>query len=88
MNAVLHVLLNLQVLDLKPSELKWVCAHFGHTLDVHESHYKQQSDVIERLEVAKILLMQDNGMVKECVGKRLQDIQFSGGLNVCMAVDW
>ena len=36
------------------------------------------SDVLEQVDIAKLLLMHDNGIVRSCVGKRLQDIQFSG----------
>lgn len=69
---------SLQVLDMSRSQLDWMCAHLGHTLDVHKSHYRARSDVLERIEVAKILLIQDRGLVKQFVGKRLEDIQFEG----------
>lgn len=58
--------------------MTWVCDHLGHTLDVHREHYRARSDVIERIEVAKILLMQDKGMVNKHVGKKLSEIQFTG----------
>ena len=55
-----------------------MCEHFGHTVDVHRNFYKARSDVLERTEIAKILLMQDFGQVKNFVGKKLKDIQFTG----------
>lgn len=67
-------------MDLKPSELNWVCDHLGHTVDVHKEHYRCRSNVIERIEIAKVLLLQDTGMVKNFVGKSLKDIQFEGRL--------
>ncbi|XP_038063286.1 uncharacterized protein LOC119733978 [Patiria miniata] len=66
-----------QVVNLSRSELDWVCDHLGHTVDVHRTHYRARSDVIERIEVAKLLLIQDKGIVNQFVGKTLQDIQFS-----------
>ena len=65
-------------MNLNRSELDWVCDHLGHTVDVHRTHYRARSDVIERIEVAKLLLIQDRGIVNQFVGKTLKDIQFSG----------
>ena len=58
--------------------MEWVSEHFGHTIDVHKNHYRARSDVLERIEIAKILLIQDLGMVKDFVGKKMEDIQFEG----------
>lgn len=69
-----------QVVNLSRSELDWVCDHLGHTVDVHRTHYRARSDVIERVEVAKLLMIQDRGVVNQFVGKTLKDIQFSGKL--------
>ena len=60
------------------SQLDWVCDHLGHTMDVHRTHYRARSDILERIEVAKILLMQDNGLTSKYVGKRIEDIQIGG----------
>ena len=62
------------------SQLDWVCDHLGHTVDVHRAHYRSRSDVLERVEVAKILLMQENGLTNLYVGKKLEDIQLEGKL--------
>jgi hypothetical protein len=60
------------------NELDWVIDHLGHTLDVHREHYRSRSDILERIEVAKILLIQDRGLTHSYVGKSLRDIQIPG----------
>lgn len=50
----------------------------GHTEDIHKLYYQMRSDVIERIEVAKILLIQDYNIVNKYVDKRLSDINFQG----------
>lgn len=67
-----------QVLGLEKSEFDWLCRHLGHTTRIHLDHYRATSNVIERIDVAKVLLMQDNGLIKQCAGKSLADIQFEG----------
>ena len=67
-----------QVLDMTPSQEKWLFTHLGHTENVHMQHYRARSDVIERIEVAKICLIQDLNRVHEFVGKKIGEIQFDG----------
>ena len=50
----------------------------GHTLNVHKIHYRQTSDILERIDVAKILLLQDLGKMGNYHGKSLKDIQLEG----------
>ncbi|XP_069109552.1 uncharacterized protein [Argopecten irradians] len=64
-----------QVLDLKENELNWVLNHLGHTLDVHKIHYRCTSDVLEKAQIAKILLLQDHGLMGKYHNKTLTDIQ-------------
>ncbi len=63
---------------MSPQQLEWVCDHLGHTLNVHKEYYAQTSDILERVQVAKLLLIQDNGLVGRYHGKRLQDIPVEG----------
>lgn len=63
-----------QVFDMSPTELQWVCDHLGHSLNVHKIHYRSTSDVIERLNISKILLCQDNKLLSNFQGKSLKDI--------------
>lgn len=68
-----------QSLDTNQSERQWIYDHLGHTMNVHQTHYRQSSDILERVDVAKVLLIQDFGVVNQYIGKRLQDIQMEGG---------
>lgn len=52
--------------------------HLGHNMDVHMAHYRQTSDLLERVQVAKLLLIQDMGVVGKFVGKKLEEIQLEG----------
>lgn len=65
-----------QVINLKPNEMQWVCSHLGHTKRVHIEHYRQMSGFIERVQISKLLLMQDMNLTKKFVGKSLESIQF------------
>lgn len=66
-----------QALDLKPHHIEWVMRHMGHSLDVHKIYYRSTSDIIERTQVAKILLLQDTGRLDEFANQSLEDIQLS-----------
>lgn len=57
----------------------------GHTLDVHNIHYRCTADAIERVEIAKILLLQDNAAVGQFANKTLDDIQINGKFNIIRA---
>ncbi|CAC5403202.1 unnamed protein product [Mytilus coruscus] len=62
-------------LDITENQCQWILDHLVHTMDVHRVHYRQTSDLIERVHVSKLLLIQDFGKVKDFVGKTLEDIQ-------------
>jgi len=72
------LIFQIQVLDLDEYQMAWVLNHLGHTLDVHKIHYRATSDIIERTEIAKILLMQDHGQLNRFVNKSLKEIQMEG----------
>ncbi|XP_021345084.1 uncharacterized protein LOC110445054, partial [Mizuhopecten yessoensis] len=67
-----------QAIDITPQQQQWIVDHLGHTLDVHKIHYKCTSDMIERVDIAKLLLMMDNRLLGKFKGKRLEDIQLDG----------
>ena len=48
--------------------------HMGHTWEVHRAFYREYSSVIERLDVAKVLLMQDTDQVAENRKKKISEI--------------
>lgn len=67
----------LQSLDTTENERQWVIDHLGHTMKIHLNYYRQTSDILERVEIAKLLLIQDMGLVSQYRGKQLKDIQIS-----------
>ncbi|XP_069109208.1 uncharacterized protein [Argopecten irradians] len=76
-----------QAMSTDESQKQWIIDHLGHTMDVHTVHYRQTSDVLERIEVAKILLIQDLGLVGQFRGKRLEEIQLDEIMEVQADVD-
>ena len=67
-----------QVIGLQDHEMKWLCQHLGHTQKVHSTHYRATSGMIERIEISKLMLMQEMNRVAKFAGKNLKDIQFEG----------
>lgn len=67
-----------QLLNLKDHELDWVAKHLGHNILVHRQYYRLQEDVVELSKVSKLLLMLDQGKIKDFVGKSLDDIDING----------
>lgn len=65
----------LQALNTTEAERRWVIDYLGHKMDVHHVHYRQTSDVLEHVDIAEMLLIQDMGLVSKYRGKRLADIQ-------------
>ena len=58
--------------------MNWVINHLGHTLDVHKIHYRMTSDAIEKIHIAKILLLQDHHQVSRFINRSLSEIQLDG----------
>lgn len=65
---------------MKDHELEWLCGHLGHTVDIHKSHYRATSGFIERVNIGKLMLLQDLNMAGKFSGQRLQDIDMAGML--------
>ncbi|XP_063965463.1 uncharacterized protein LOC135156624 [Lytechinus pictus] len=65
----------IQGLDVTPQQQRWIIDHLGHTLDVHHIHYRATSDLLERIDIAKLLLMMDFGKIADFKGQKIQDIQ-------------
>lgn len=65
-------------MDLDSHQLEWVTEHLGHSMQIHKLHYRQTSTIIERAQIAKLLLLQDSGRTEELRNKRLEDVSFSG----------
>ena len=52
--------------------------HLGHTMQVHKIHYRQLGPSIERLHIAKMLMVHDSGLMWKYNGKKLEDIPLNG----------
>jgi hypothetical protein len=63
---------------LNENEIGWLCKHLGHTKSVHNEYYKLLSGYVERVEIGKMMLIQDNNMVSRFKGKKLSNINFTG----------
>ncbi|XP_060084182.1 uncharacterized protein LOC132563439 [Ylistrum balloti] len=65
-----------QALSLDSQQLKNVCNHLGHTQKVHDAFYRQTSGLVERIDIAKLMLMQEHNLVGKYANKKLSEIQF------------
>ena len=70
--------LYMQGLNISPQQQQWVVDHMGHTLDIHHIHYRSTMDIIERIDITKLLLMMDSGQIGRFKNKKLEDIQLEG----------
>ena len=70
--------MSIQVIDMKDHELEWLCQHLGHTSDIHKLHYRATSGFIERVNIGKLMLLQDLNLAGKFAGQKLQDIDISG----------
>ena len=62
--CIVNMMLILQVLSIDAHELEWVCNHLGHTTKIHKLHYRATSGLIERIEISKLMLIQENNLVR------------------------
>ncbi|XP_062574168.1 uncharacterized protein LOC134236011 [Saccostrea cucullata] len=67
----------LQCLDTTENVQQWIVDHLGHTMNINKQHFCQTSDISDRVEVAKLLLIHDLNMVHRFKGKQLKDIQIN-----------
>ncbi|XP_033759137.1 glutamic acid-rich protein-like [Pecten maximus] len=70
-----------QVIDMKEHELEWLCNHLDHTAQIHKLHYRSTSGFIERVNIGKLMLLQDVNLAGKYAGKRLKDINLAGGFS-------
>ena len=59
---------------LPKADLNQVLNHMGHTWDVHKDFYRQYDPVGERLDVAKLLMLQDQNKLNDYRDKNLGEI--------------
>ena len=58
--------------------MKSICNHLGHTQKVHDLVYRQTSGMIQRLDIAKLMLIQEHNIAGKFQKKKLSEIQFDG----------
>ena len=75
------MLFSSQIFDLSPIQQQWLVNHLGHSLDVHKIHYRQTSGVIERVDISKLMLMQEFNLAGQYAGKKLDEIELTGMVN-------
>lgn len=63
---------------MKDSQLQMACDHLGHTPKVHGEHYRQVSTALERVQISKLLLIQDMNLTGKVRGKELEDVEITG----------
>ena len=76
-----------QALALNDFQFQHVLKHLGHSRKVHLENYRLQAPAIERLEIAKILLMQDRGVQSNFRDKPLSEISYEEILSTGMDPD-
>ena len=76
-----------QALALNDFQFQHVLKHMGHSRKVHLENYRLQAPAIERLEIAKILLMQDRGVQSNFRDKPLSEISYEEILSTGMDPD-
>ena len=76
-----------QALALNDFQFQHVLKHLGHSRKVHLENYRLQAPAIERLEIAKILLMQDRGVQSTFRDKPLSEISYEEILSTGMDPD-
>ena len=65
-------------MGLEDQQLRWLVNHMGHTEKVHLQNYRSTSGLIERLDIAKIMLLQE----KMLMGNLLASNLTTSGLKV------
>ena len=64
------------MLDLSDHQVEWVCKHLGHTKGIHKQVYRQLAGSVERIQIGKLMLIQDYGLGGKFVNKTLESVQF------------
>ena len=65
-------------MDMTDAELKMVAEHLGHNVNIHMDIYRQQTTMIERTKVARILVAVENGCIGAFQGRKFESIDING----------
>ena len=66
------------MLNLENYQVEWLCRHLGHTSDIHKAFYRNMSGLVERVQISKLLIMQDMNQSERFNGKSLEEIDIAG----------
>ncbi len=61
-------------MSLTHADMNQILNHMGHTWEVHKTYYRHYDSIGERLDVAKLLMLQDQNKLNEYRKKGLTDI--------------
>jgi len=67
-----------QVMNLDKNQMEWLCNHLGHKENVHKTHYRQMSGLIERVHLTKLMMIQDGNMQQRYAGQNLMNVDITG----------
>jgi len=63
---------------LKEHEVAPLCGHLGHSTNVHKDYYRQTCGSIERVNIAKLMLIQDYNVAGQLKNASLCDVTLDG----------
>ena len=63
-------------MQLDKAQMNQVYNHLGHTYDVHRDYYRHYDPIAERLDIAKLLILQDQNRVSEFLKDNNQVIDY------------
>ena len=66
-----------QIYGMTPNEHLNLVNHLGHNMDKHRMHNRQTSGLIEWIDIAKMMLLEEFGLTAKYAGKRLSDIDIT-----------
>jgi hypothetical protein len=54
-------------MDMSYNEVSQVAKMFGHSVAVHQSHYRKHNEIIEKVRIGRLLYMSEAGTVHKQV---------------------
>lgn len=77
-NSYFRIRFAFQTLNLADHQVDWLAQHLGHKVNIHKEHYRQVSGLIERVQIAKLLMIQDQDLSSKFKGHDLDQIDVEG----------
>lgn len=65
---------------------QWACDHLGHTKAVHLNHYRQLSGYLERVQIAKLMIVHDMKLTGELKGNLGGNKELNGIVHITVAL--